>query len=493
MMLATRPQPAYADMHLVEGLYAKAAEGSVQDIEVIHVNVMPDSYKDHVPRKFSGEITVQDLPFLEQRGEYELLITSLRNLVQADRRIFTHPFVKHWCARRWRNFFIAEAAKDETAVRVATFGNWLHNAVGLGDTRSPQQKVAERFLKCSHGIGTGPDEWIYAVGDGTEWSEEAQRLRHGARALPEPQLPEEFAKKTGLTFCPGLLNGLIPIRAFGESLPYIEDKYGVEVTRVDAHPLRSCRANFVDYLKTFKAGIGLDAIGDHRISPLFTSKNQICIGYSKGTPDLFEFLVEHPEYKSKINAIFSYGGAIYGSYIADPVHKMFQSLPVSGMPAILKLVDLLCPIIDLRKLRALSRVSDIKITDALQDLTTTSRVKFMNQHKEEFTTAKGWDIPVFCVSGSTVVDEVPYFHSTLTRLVSKYDNNNDMQLTTQQAVLDSDMSIHLGVVNANHWDMAFSEFPTVLKAGSFKFKHLFPKRASAVAMFLLSAELGLVD
>lgn len=40
------------------------------------------------------------------------------------------------------------------------------------------------------------------------------------------------------------------------------------------------------------------------------------------------------------------------------------------------------------------------------------------------------------------------------RQLSKYDLN-DSQLTTQQSSLNSDMAIHLGIVNANHWDMAY--------------------------------------
>ncbi|TPX68333.1 hypothetical protein SpCBS45565_g03201 [Spizellomyces sp. 'palustris'] len=451
------------------------------EVPVVHLNIS---------KILSGTVTVPDLPHLEATGQYKLLITALRTFVRDDKRIFTDPWVKSWCAKRWRNFFIVEAAKDSRAITWATYGNWIQNAVGFGDTRCPEQKVAERFLK-----GTGPEEWIWAVqGEKNIWSEQAMSLRGGVAPLPPVQMPESVAKETGCMFCPGLLNGLVPVRAFDEGFPALERDHNLSVLRVDAHPLRGCHDNMVDYTNAFKHGIGLSASCTPHISPEHASLKKFCISYSKGTPDLLTFLTEHPSYAESITSLFVWAGAVYGSYIADSAASLVTKLPVDhSMGALIRAVDLLCPVVDLRRIGPLSRINDIRATDAVKSLMTAERTQFMKEHGEKFTSKGGWDKPIFCVTGSTVPEDVPYFQAPAARQLRMYDNNNDMQLTTRQSIVESDMAIHLGIVNANHWDMSFSEFPMMLKVGSSKFKHPFPKTAAVTAMFYLVAELGLCD
>jgi len=63
---------------------------------------------------------VNELQKLEKKGEYNSLIRKLRELVQQDIHILSHTWVKRWVGKRWRNFFIVEACKEENAIKVAS-------------------------------------------------------------------------------------------------------------------------------------------------------------------------------------------------------------------------------------------------------------------------------------------------------------------------------------------------------------------------------------
>eukprot|EP00965_Chrysotila_dentata_P216919 6189657-Pleurochrysis_carterae.AAC.2 len=72
----------------------------------------------------------------------------------------------------------------------------------------------------------------------------------------------------------------------------------------------------------------------------------------------------------------------------------------------------------------------------------------------------------------------------------RYDGNNDMQLTQECAKLEVPLAMHLGMLNANHWDMTYGSFPAAMALGSRKLNHQFPKRAALNAMIALAHELG---
>ena len=62
-------------------------------------------------------------------------------------------------------------------------------------------------------------------------------------------------------------------------------------------------------------------------------------------------------------------------------------------------------------------------------------------------------LPVFHITGSTTVSEVPYFSASGWMLLNMYDGNNDMQLTQDGGKLEIPMATHLAMLNSNHWDM----------------------------------------
>ncbi len=129
---------------------------------------------------------------LEKKQDYLGLIKELKSLIAEDRRVFTDPFVKSWCGKRWRNLFIQEAIKHEDAVLAAT----KKKLIGKDD-RPDKQKIAERFLR-----GDNLDDW----------------------KIDMPEAQHGDISNTTLLFCPGLLNGLLPVRAFTAEFPAIVEK-----------------------------------------------------------------------------------------------------------------------------------------------------------------------------------------------------------------------------------------------------------------------------
>ncbi len=56
------------------------------------------------------------------------------------------------------------------------------------------------------------------------------------------------------------------------------------------------------------------------------SKPLLLLGYSKGTPDIMEAIVNYPELHSKITAVISVAGAVGGSYLANDVSQSTANL-----------------------------------------------------------------------------------------------------------------------------------------------------------------------
>ena len=197
---------------------------------------------------------MRDLQELERKHDYIALIRALKQRVQENQRVLADPYVKEWCGRRWRNLFISESVTDRAVLRAARrglFSVWR-------DKRSPRQRIAERFLKGSEGV---PREWELD--------------------LPEAQIGE--VKNTTFVFCPGLLTGLLPVRAFEFAFPAIEEKYGVRIIRADLHPMRGCEANAETLLRTIERGVGRDAEGTSVAPEKATPPGDVClICYSKG-------------------------------------------------------------------------------------------------------------------------------------------------------------------------------------------------------------------
>lgn len=97
----------------------------------------------------------------------------------------------------------------------------------------------------------------------------------------------------GVLFCPGLLNGLIPLRAFHSDLAACEERFGIEILRSDSHPLKGCKDNKQDILKAIQTGKGIKADRTHTDGEGSKPFDKfLAIGYSKGVPDILTTYVE---------------------------------------------------------------------------------------------------------------------------------------------------------------------------------------------------------
>lgn len=402
---------------------------------------------------------------LDQAGDYEELIAYVRELAAQDRSVFTRPEVKEWVSRRWKDLFLQEAVNDPAAVETASTHLLLSKVPVPTPSKkgSPRQLVAQRFLK---GVTA------------STWEEE----------LPPAQY--EDITETTLLLCPGLLTGLLHpgAHAFIDEAPALEQERGWRTLRVDLHPFRSGEANEADLLAALDRGEGFTADNEPIENP--TPPGRVfMIGYSKGGPDILQFLTHHPEYADRVAAVYTWAGANGGSFTADTIYEQIKDLDVqAGTDRLHQVLASVNPFVSERT--GLRRVDEYDVIGAFDDLRTSTREQFLADHADDLNEL---GVPFFTVSGSTTPFEVPNFQFSDTVSMTKFDANNDMQLTQQQAALDIDMATHVAMLHGHHWDIAYAPFPARMRAVSPNLDHPFPKKAALTANWLLLAELGLID
>jgi hypothetical protein len=396
---------------------------------------------------------------LEQKEDFVSVIQEVRELLDDDIENFKMPFIKHWCRRRWINIFTNDAINDPVALKASRKKGFSLKK----DQRSNQQKIAERFLK-----GEKTNDW----------------------ATQMPAVDGFHVSNTSLLFSPGLLTGMLPVHAFQKAFPAIEEKFGLRILRSDSHPVRNCEANCQDLMNAIDKGVGFSA----GVEPISEADGEplgdlFIIAYSKGMPDVLTLLVKHPELKSRIRCIFNWGGAVGGSYLADDMYESVKDMEIPIAETFIQdLMIRLFPAINRKGL--LRRFGEFDLKAATLDLTTGIREEFL---KDNLEAINALNIPVFNLTGSTTVLDVPYFQIQGTMELNKYDANNDMQLTQKGAKLKMPMAADLAMLNAHHWDMSYDPFPKLARFGSTQLNHPFPKEAAVSAMLKLSVELGLVD
>jgi hypothetical protein len=391
-------------------------------------------------------------------GEYDKAIKKIKLTVKKNKRNFKNPEIKDWCAKRWRNIFINEAVQFPEAIESARtrpiFGK---------DERPDKHKIATRFLK-----GEGHEEWNFE--------------------MPESQVKE--IKKTTMIFCPGLLSGLFPVLAFQDTFPIIEEMFGMKIIQSNSHPMRSCEANMDDLIKAIDKGIGLDENSDSITEEDATPPKDIFIvAYSKGMPDLLYLLTKRPDLKNRIRCIFNYAGAPGGSYLANTLYDTIKDLNFNIKEQFDMLMKIISPIIDLPG--QVKRLSEYNVKAAILDLTTEIRGEFLKAHLKKIDLM---NIPIFNITASTTVTEVPYFQIQGVLDLNKYDANNDMQVTQKHSKVHSPMATDLAMLHGHHWDVSYSSFKKMgLSFASNHLDHPFPKTAAMIAMVKLASELGLID
>lgn len=406
----------------------------------------------------------RDLARREDAGDYPGVIAGVRELIAADPGAVKDPWIKGWIGRRWRDLFLQEAVKDSGTVEFASKPALLAPVPlpSMLKKSNPRQAVAERFLKdCP----------------ASEWQAE----------LPAAQY--DSIANTTLMLCGGLLTGLLfpGAHAFPEEAERLHRDRGWRTIRADVHPMRSCAANEADIVAAFR-GEGLDAAMQPITEPEPPGK-VFLLGYSKGSPDILSFLVNHPEYHDRIAGVFTWGGAIGGSYTADGVYSQIKDLPTEGSyEYVSKLLGVISP--GMLNQVGVRRLDEYDVKGAMNDLRTEVREAFNRRHAEYLDSL---GIPIFALTGATAPLEVPNIQFMDAVRLSSYDANNDMQLTQKQAVLPIGMSTHVAMAHAHHWDIAYAAFPLAMRAMSPNLENRWPRYAALVASWELLAELGLID
>ena len=394
----------------------------------------------------------------ESKSDIAAAIADVRARAAADRRVFADPAVQALCARRWRSLFLDEAVKDAVAVEQATKRFW--------DGRPVRQRIADYFL-----VGA----------DRASWQDEQPAARTPAIAT------------TTLVACPGLLNGLLPVlREFRDQLPLVERRFGMRVLRSDSHPVRGCEANVADVLRALNEGKGLDAAGAAIPEAAARVPGDVfLLGYSKGAPDILTTLVRHPEVAPRVRALFTVAGAIGGSEVADSVATGFSTSVVQkgALDASLRAQGLLPRGLKLGHYAG-RRLPEFNVADAVRDLTTEVRDAFLAANRERLDAL---NVPMFYLRGATRLGEVPWSQRGGFRLLSKFDPQNDMQVTSRRGTLPFPMATDLGLLRGHHWDLTYPSFVKGRWMGLNKTFHPFPKLAILVAIVGLASELGLID
>lgn len=399
-------------------------------------------------------------------GNYDTVITEVRDWIDDDASAaFSDATVKRWLGMRWKDLFITEAAQDPDALETAGKPAGMARVVPRigSDKRSDRQKIADRFLK---GVSAA------------DWEEE----------LPPVDIE---INNTSLLLVPGLLSGLLHPRAhaFVDEAPMLEEERGWRTLRCDAHPFRGCEANNEDILASLERGEGFTADQRPIENPEPPEKVWI-IGYSKGGPDVFNFMVNHPEYADRIAGVFTWAGAMSGSYTADSIYDQIKDLDTKEISDRLdQFLQLMNPGF-VEKTTGLRRVDEYDIKQAFYDLRTSVREDYNRENAEKMTEL---GIPIFSLTGSTTPLEAPAFQFMDTVKMSQFDANNDMQLTQKQATMDIPIATHVAMLHGHHWDIAYSPFPAHMQAVSPNLDHPFPRKAALAASWELLAELGLID
>ena len=401
----------------------------------------------------------KELKHLEQQGDYLSLMTELKTQLAHNKRTFADPYVKAWAGKRWRNLFIQEAIQDSRALKVAT------KKLGK-DKRPDEQKIAERFLKGDHL---------------TEW------------AIPMPAAQCSTNIDTTMIFCPGFINGLLPAHAFAEEFPQLQHDYGWHIFQADAHPMRGCEANHADLLRAILEGKGFQAnpgAASDQLRQGPVPNDVFLMGYSKGAPDILSTLAHHHDkLGGKVKAVVTWAGAIGGSYMADNFYNMIKHADTEVLTSRLHdFLQLLVP--SLTRKGSLRRLSEYDIKDGVYSLTTHARQEFF---KNYHGLLDDLNIPILNITAATTALEVPTFQMADCINLSRYDGNNDMQVTQAQAKLKIPMAAHVAMLHGHHWDISYPPFPRALRMASPYLDHPFPRKAAVIAIFKLLAELGLIE
>ena len=150
----------------------------------------------------------------------------------------------------------------------------------------------------------------------------------------------------------------------------------------------------------------------------------VLIGYSKGTSDILQFLVDFPEQAERVDAVVSVAGSVGGSPLADTYDGLYEYL-FSHLPSGH------CPPGD---------------GDVVHSLRTDVRDQWLRENP----LPQGVDY--YSIAAFTTEDRVARALMPSWKALLKYSRRNDGQLLATDALIPG--STLLGYVNTDHWAVA---------------------------------------
>lgn len=396
--------------------------------------------------------------------DWDAVIATVRARIADDPASLADPFAKKWAGLRWRNLFLQATEQDEAAVKeTGKLPGPLRKLPLSSDKGDDRRALAQRFMK---------------------------NLTSADWTLDLPPAQHDPIENTSMLLVPGMLTGLLHpgAHAFPTEADALEQERGWTYYRSDAHPVRGCSANGADIIETLDSGVVYDMATRERVTKAPPGK-VFMVGYSKGGPDILHFLVEHPEYVDRVAAVYTWAGAVGGSYTADSIYDQINGMDVkSSTDKLASVLSMINP--SVVSAVGLRRVEEYDVVGAFNDLRTPIAEQYLADHGDYLDSL---GIPFFNITGSTTPLEVPNFQFADTVQMSRHDANNDMQLTQAQATMGTSMATRLAMLHGHHWDIAYAPFPAHMRAMSPNLEHPFPKRAALIANWELLAELGLID
>jgi hypothetical protein len=160
-----------------------------------------------------------------------------------------------------------------------------------------------------------------------------------------------------------------------------------------------------------------DAVRDE---PLSAGDKLVLVGYSKGTPDILEFLVGNPELASRVDAVVSIAGAVNGSPLSDAYAGLYQKFSS----------------IDVRRCEA----GDGGVMDSLR---VDVRMSWLATHRLPAT------VRYFSLGSFTTPEQTARLMSLTKRRLGRAEPLNDGQMIFYDQLIPG--SVLLGYAYGDHW------------------------------------------
>ena len=191
-----------------------------------------------------------------------------------------------------------------------------------------------------------------------------------------------------------------------------------------------------------------------RAAALLPDEQIVLVGYSKGAVDILQFLVDEPELSTRVAAVVSVSGPIFGSPLAAASAHAYRTF-LSG---------------------ALSSLCDPGDGLLLESLLPEERRNWLATHQLPS------HIRYYSIAGFTTRDHMSRALREPWQMLARTSRLNDGQVVALDAVIPG--STLLGYVNADHWDIAIAIERAFPHAAARPDPRVFPRAALLEALLM---------